>query len=76
MVVAWASVILFACNALIKFPLAEYTDLNSFRDAVDDIKYDEVKQVGTNTPDALNLLRIAGLDGTLGLRNDTVKLLF
>ena len=68
-----AAVVLFADSAWIKFSLTEYTDLNSFRSAVNDIKYEEVKQSGTNTPDALNLLRIAGQDGRLGLRNGTVK---
>ena len=68
-----AAVVLFAGSAWIRFSLTEYTDLNSFRSAVNDIKYKEVKQKGTNTPDALNLLRIAGQDGRLGLRNDTVK---
>ena len=68
-----AAVVLFANSAWIRFPLTEYTDLNSFRNAVNDIKYEAVKQSGTNTPDALNLLRIAGQDGRLGLRNDTVK---
>ena len=51
-----AAVVLFADNAWIKFSLTKYTDLNSFRSAVNDIKYEEVKQSGTNTPDALNLL--------------------
>ena len=68
-----AAVVLFANTAWIRFSLIEYTDLNSFKSAVDDIKYEEVKQVGTNTPDVLNLLRIAGQDGRLGLRNDTIK---
>ena len=54
-----AAVVLFGGNAWIRFSLSEYTDKNSFQEAVDDIKYEEVKQVGTNTPDALNLLRIA-----------------
>ena len=68
-----AAVVLFADSAWIRFSLTKYTDLNSFRNAVDDIIYDEVKQSGTNTPDALNLLRTAGQDGRLGVRNDTVK---
>ena len=69
-----AAVILFAGNAWIRFSLTEYTEKDNFQKAVDDIKYEEVKQVGTNTPDALNLLRIAGQDGRLGLRNDTIKI--
>ena len=71
---SWASVMLFSDKASIRFPLTEYTDLEGFRNAVEDIKYEEVKRAGTNTPDALNLLRIASQNGTLGLRNDTVKL--
>ena len=71
---SWASVILFSDKASIRFPLTEYTDLKSFRNAVDYIKYEEVKQAGTNTLDALNLLRNAGQDGRLGLRNDTIKI--
>ena len=71
---SWASMILFSDNPSIRFPLTEYTNLKSFRNAVDYIKYEEVKQAGTNTPDALNLLRNAGQDGRLGLRNDTIKI--
>jgi len=70
-----AAVVLFAANAWIKFSLTEHIDKNSFQQAVDDIKYDEVKQIGTNTPGALDLLRIAGQDGRLGLRNGTVKVI-
>ena len=69
-----AAVVLFAGNAWIRFPLTEYTDKDIFQKAIDDIRYEEVKQVGTNTPDALNLLQIAGQDGRLGLRNDTIKI--
>ena len=69
-----AAVILFAGNAWIRFSLNEYTEKDNFQKAIDNIKYEEVKQVGTNTPDALNLLRIAGQDGRLGLRNDTIKI--
>ena len=68
-----AAVVLFGSDAWIRAPLAKYTDKNSFQKAVDEIEYEEVKQIGTNTPDVLNLLRIAGQDGRLGLRNDTVK---
>ena len=69
-----AAVVLFGDIAWIRFPMTEYTDMNSFRKAVDSIQFEEVKRIGTNTPDALNLLRIAGQDGRLGLRNDTLKL--
>ena len=69
-----AGVVLFGGNAWIRFSLTQYTDKNSFQKAVDDIEYKKVRQIGTNTPEALNLLRIAGQDGRLGLRNDTVKI--
>ena len=68
-----AAVVLFADYAWIRFPLNTYTNISSFHKAIDDMKYDEVKRIGTNTPDVLTLLRIAGKDGRLGLRNDTVK---
>ena len=70
-----AAVVLFGGNAWIRFSLTEYIDKNSFQKAVDDIEYKKVRQIGTNTPEALNLLRIAGQDGRLGLRNDTVKII-
>ena len=70
-----AAVVLFGGNAWIRFSLTQYTDKNSFQKAVDDIEYKKVRQIGTNTPDALNLLRIAGQDGRLGLRDDTVKII-
>ena len=69
-----AGVVLFGRNASIRFSLTEYPDKNSFQEAVDDIKYKKVRQRSTNTPDVLNLLRIAGQDGRLDLRNDTVKI--
>ena len=69
-----AAVVLFGGNAWIRFSLTEYTGKDNFQKAVDDIKYEDIKQIGTNTPDALNLLRIAGQDGRLGLRNDTIKI--
>jgi len=68
-----AAVVLFARKATIRFSLTEHTNKNNFQQAVDNIKYDEVKQTGTNIPSALNLLRIAGQDGRLALRNGTVK---
>ena len=69
-----AALVLFGGNAWIRFPLTEHTNESNFQKAVDDIKYDEVKQIGTNTPSVLNLLRIAGQDGRLKLRNDTIKI--
>ena len=68
-----AAVVLFASNAWIRFSLTEHTNKNNFQQAVDDIKYDKVKKIGTNVPDTLDLLRTAGQDGRLALRNGTVK---
>ena len=34
----WASVMLFSDKASIRFPLTEYTDLEGFRNAVEDMK--------------------------------------
>ena len=67
------AVILFARNATIRFDLNEYTDVTSLTNGVNEIVYSEIdKEVrtGTNTPSALDLLRTAGLDGRLGLRDD------
>ena len=72
-----AAVILFARNATIKFDLNEYTDVTSLTNAVNEIVYSEIDEetrTGTNTPSALDLLRIAGLDGRLGLRDGFVHL--
>ena len=72
-----AAVILFARNATIRFDLNEYTDVNSLTNAVNEIVYSEIDEevrTGTNTPSALDLLRIAGSDGRLGLRDGFVHL--
>ena len=72
-----AAVILFARDATIRFDLNEYTDLTSLTNAVNEIVYSEIDEptrTGTNTPSALDLLRIAGLDGGLGLRNGFVHI--
>ena len=72
-----AAVILFARDATIRFDLNEYTDVASLTNGVNEIVYSEIdKEVrtGTNTPSALDLLRIAGLDGRLGLRDDFVHI--
>ena len=68
-----AAVILFARDATIRFDLNEYTDVTSLTNGVNEIVYSEIDEevrTGTNTPSALDLLRIAGLDGRLGLRDD------
>ena len=70
-----AAVVLFGGKAWIQFSLTEHTNKNSFQNAMDSLKYKALKQAGTNTLDALNLLRIAGQDGRLGLRNDTIKII-
>ena len=72
-----AAVILFARNATIRFDLNEYTDVNSLTNAVNEIVYSEIDEevrTGTNTPSALDLLRIAGSDGRLGLRDGFVHI--
>ena len=72
-----AAVILFARDATIRFDLNEYTDVTSLTNAVNEIVYSEIDEhtrTGTNTPAALDLLRIAGLDGRLGLRDGFVHI--
>ena len=72
-----AAVILFARDAMIRFDLNEYTDVTSLTNAVNEIVYSEIDErtrTGTNTPSALDLLRIAGLDGRLGLRDGFVHI--
>ena len=70
-----AAVILFARDATIRFDLNKYTNVTSLTNAVNEIVYSEIDEkvrTSTNTPSALDLLRIAGLDGRLGLRNGFV----
>ena len=72
-----AAVILFARDATIRFDLNEYTDVTSLTNAVNGIVYSEIDEqtrTGTNTSSALDLLRIAGLDGRLGLRDGFVHI--
>ena len=72
-----AAVILFARDATIRFDLNEYTDENNLTNAVNEIVYskiDKQTRTGTNTPSALDLLRIAALDGRLGLRDGFVHI--
>ena len=72
-----ASVIVFAADAWIWFDLNEYTDLANLTDAVNEIVYSELseeKRTGTNTPDALDVMRIAGQNGSLGLRDGFVHI--
>ena len=69
-----AAVVLFAANASINISLSEYTDKNSFKNAVDRIKYGKYRY--TDIPGVLKLLQDAGLNGALGLRSDTLKIIF
>ena len=72
-----ASVIVFAADAWIWFDLNEYTDVTSLTNAVNEIVYSEIseeKRTGTNTPDALDVMRIAGQNGSLGLRDGFVHI--
>ena len=72
-----AAVILFARQAWITFTLTDYLDKNSLQNALDQIRYNKISKynrTGTNTPAALDLMRTAAKDGTLGLRNGTVHI--
>ena len=68
-------VILFARYAVVNFSVSTYTNKSELEDAIDNLVYSEItnpSHVGTNTPDALNLLRTAGQSGgELRLRNDS-----
>ena len=68
-----AAVILFARDAWVRFTLNDYLDEESFQNALNQIRYDDISDynhTGTNTPAALNLMRTAAKDGTLGMRNN------
>jgi len=75
-----AGLILFAGGARIEFNLDEYTDEASLRNAVNSIKYRQLKSFrqGTDTPAALNLMRTAARAKSgrryLGLRNDVPRI--
>ena len=72
-----AAVILFARDAMIIFDLNEYTDVTSLTNAVNEIVYselDEETHTGINTPSVLDFMRIAALDGRLGLREGFVHI--
>ena len=72
-----AGLILFASDARIEFNLNEYTDEASLRNALDSVTLKGVRpkrfRKGTNTPAALNLMRTAAQDGSLGLRDDRMQ---
>ena len=72
-----AAVILFASDAWIRFDLNQHTDLASLTNAVDEIIYSDIseeRRTGTNTPDALDLMRTAGQSSMLGLRDGFVHI--
>ena len=67
------SVIIFARHAAINFTLTEHTTRTELIDAINQISYfdlPELSRTGTNIPDALNLLRTGGQDGSIGLRGN------
>ena len=72
-----AAVVLFAANATIMFNLSKYTDVTNLANAINEIRYSNFTKetrTGTNSPAALDLIRIAGKDGTLGLRDGFVHI--
>ena len=68
-------VILFARYAVVNFNVSRYTTKSELVNAINSLMYSTItnpNHVGTNTPDALNLLRTAGRSGgNLRLRNDS-----
>ena len=73
-----AALILFASDAFISFNLNEHKTEGGLRNALDQIKLSDFNRravrTGTNTPAALDLLRLAAQDGTLGLSDDNVHI--
>ena len=63
-----AAVILFKANVVIRFDLNEYTNQDDLIRAIESIDRGSVRGGGTNTPEAVRVLRIAGQNGSLGLR--------
>ena len=68
------AVILFARHAWIRFKISD--DIANVTEAITSIKYTtsvskEIDHEGTNIPEALDLLREAGKDERLGLRDDS-----
>lgn len=67
------SVIVFARHAWIYFPIPRYTNKADLINAINEISYNDISKVnhtGTNTPEALDLLRNAAEDDRLGLRSN------
>ena len=72
-----AAVMLFARDAWVRFTLSDYLNEADLQNALDEIRYDDISEynhTGTNTPAALNLMRTAAYDGTLGMRNEKVHI--
>ena len=68
------ALISFAANVSIQLSLTD--DTKSFHQAVNNTCKQGTIDKGTNTPAVLNLLKDAGKNGSLGLRNDTIKVVF
>ena len=72
------ALILFASDAFISFDLNNYTTEAGLRNALDQIQLSDFNRRtirrGTNTPAALDLLRVASQDGSLGLSEDNVHI--
>ena len=69
-----AALILFKADVRIRFDLNRHTDKDELIEAVRDITYKSVSGRGTNTPEALDVMRIAAQNGSLGLRDGFVHL--
>ena len=65
-----AAVMLFKANVVIRFDLNQYTNRHDLMQAIESIDRPSVKGRGTNTPEALRVLRMASQDGSLGLRSN------
>jgi len=64
------SVVLFANHTWIHFTLDNHNTREDFKDAINEITYNEAKS-GTIISEALNFIRVAGENGSLGIRNDS-----
>ena len=67
------SVILFARHAVINFTIPQYTNRADLVNAINEISYfdtSEFDRTGTNIAEALDLLRIGGQNGSIGLRSN------
>ena len=69
-----AVLILFKSDVRIRFDLNRYTNKSELIEAVQSISYKSAKGRGTNTPEALVVMRIAAQNGSLGLRDGIIHL--